>query len=556
MIHSHPRSYKYEYDRTVLCHKKLYIQFGVHTVPTWKHVVSSTVRSTFQDWRDTLKSERRFFLLFEQLIKIPALSFASVYGQYRGACLAKLSRTHLSKIANPEKLRVILTTHQFLPDYSSGTEILTLETAKELKRLGHKVSVITGFPSREAVKDNERLDRYTHDGIDVLRFQHHFSPNSLQSNPIEMEYNNRLFGYYLKNYLKIEKPDIVHFFHLMKLSASAVDTCHDLGIPTVYTPTDFWFICPTCQLRLPDNRTCYGPEASAANCVRHIVTISQPDRVDHLVKRLPDWILAVLIYLFKHGLKIDKYYSPIIHAFAHRHDFLVERINKIDKVMTPTRIMHSLLTRNGLDENRTISIPFGLNLQYLIHAKRPEQAGILRLGYIGTLSEHKGVHILIDAMQKLSGEPVELKIYGKLDDFPEYVEKLQNRSRDDHRIQFCGTFPNHEIGKIFSSLDVLVVPSLWFENSPLVVYSAQAARCPVIASNMDGMSDIIEHGKNGLLFDAGNSTQLAESINQLINNKNLLNELSERSKVPLSIQDYASKLEWIYREILMSKVAE
>jgi glycosyltransferase involved in cell wall biosynthesis len=145
------------------------------------------------------------------------------------------------------------------------------------------------------------------------------------------------------------------------------------------------------------------------------------------------------------------------------------------------------------------------------------------------------------------------RIYGKLDDYPKFVEDIRRKSQDDSRIKFCGTFPNHEIGKVFSELDALVVPSLWFENSPLVVYSAQAAKCPVIASNMDGISDIIENGRNGLLFEAGNSSQLAAAIDSLIKDKTILQELSEHSMMPLSIQEYAGKLVTIYQELLKSE---
>jgi glycosyltransferase involved in cell wall biosynthesis/GT2 family glycosyltransferase/chemotaxis protein histidine kinase CheA len=553
VIHSHQRSCKYEYERTRLCHKKLYRQFGIHTVPSRKHVILSTFNSIKQDWGYALQNEKRPGALIKLLAEIPALSFAGVYGQYSGARSGIERTRNTAKKTAGEKLRIVLTVHQFVPEYLSGTEILTFETAKELKRLGHDVSVFTGSPAKGHLKDAERFDQYSIDGINVVRFHHNYFPMGSQSNSIEMEYYNVLFGSFFKNYLRQEKPNVVHFFHLMRLSASAVDACQELRIPTVFTPTDFWFICPTGQLRLPNNQNCYGPDKSSVNCLRHVVTNNQSDKIKAQVRKLPDWVLTVLLFFIKHGINIDAYYSPLIRAFLNRREFLVKRINLINKVITPTRIMHSMLTKNGLEDQRTISIPFGLNLAHLQNSERPKPSNLLRLGYIGTLSEHKGVHILVEAMKKLELKPIELRIYGKLDDYPEYVKELRKNSKDDPRIKFCGTFPNHEIGKVFSKLDALVVPSLWFENSPLVVYSAQAAKCPVIASNMDGMSDIIEHGKNGLLFEAGNSSKLAATIDSLLNDKNLLQKLSENSKMPLSIQEYAEKLVMIYRDLIKSE---
>ena len=224
-------------------------------------------------------------------------------------------------------------------------------------------------------------------------------------------------------------------------------------------------------------------------------------------------------------------------------------MNRINRVALPTQLMGTLLTRNGLDARRTFSLPFGLNLAYANNAKRVAPSDVLRLGYIGTLAEYKGVHILFEAVRVLSGRPIELKVYGKLDDYPVYVEFLIKISAGDPRIEFCGTFPNSQIGSIFADLDILVVPSLWYENSPLVVYSAQHAKCPVIASNVAGISEVIEHDKNGLLFEAGNVLELAAVIKDLLEDRVLLQRLSENAKEPLSIQEYAAGLLNVYNDL-------
>jgi glycosyltransferase involved in cell wall biosynthesis len=443
-------------------------------------------------------------------------------------------------------LKIILTVHQFLPDYFSGTEILTYETAKELRRQGHDVGVVTGFPSQAKLSDADRFDHYNYDGIPVERFHHGYVPMGTQSNIQELEYNNKLFGSFFKNFLIREKPDIVHFFHLSRLSAISVDICNELGIKTVLTPTDFWFICPTAQLRLPNNQACSGPNSSSVNCLRHLVYLTQPPKIASFVQRMPDWLISNIIYFIKHGFNIGGQYPQLVSALVDRKSFLLERMNRIDQIAIPTQVMMSLLVQNGLDVRRTTTIPFGLNLAYLEGATRPEPADVLRLGYIGTLYEHKGVHVLLGAIKNLEGKPLEIKIYGKLDDFPDYVRRLKEIVQGDTRVKFCGTFPNYELGSIFSDLDALVVPSLWYENSPLVVYSAQAAKCPIIASNVAGISQIIDHGKNGILFNPGDIVGLAEAITNLLDNRDMLQKMSSNAKYPLSIQEYVIRLLSIY----------
>jgi glycosyltransferase involved in cell wall biosynthesis len=101
-------------------------------------------------------------------------------------------------------------------------------------------------------------------------------------------------------------------------------------------------------------------------------------------------------------------------------------------------------------------------------------------------------------------------IYGDPEAFPEYAARLRRIAANDPRIRFCGAFPNEKISDIFSTLDVLVVPSIWYENTPLVIYSAQACRCPVIASNL-GVCGGGVHEENGLLFEPGNPADLARA---------------------------------------------
>jgi glycosyltransferase involved in cell wall biosynthesis len=178
----------------------------------------------------------------------------------------------------------------------------------------------------------------------------------------------------------------------------------------------------------------------------------------------------------------------------------------------------------------------------------------LRLGYIGTLVEHKGVHLLIKAVRSLdSKEKVDLKIYGDPTHFPEYYQYLHKLVSGDKRIKFCGTFPNDRIGNIFSELDVLVVPSVWYENTPLVIYNAQAAGCPVIATDLEGMSEVIDNEVNGLLFEKDDIRGLSEAIFRLANDRSLLLKLSQNARRPKSISEYVAETEKFYLKIINKK---
>ena len=131
-------------------------------------------------------------------------------------------------------MKILLVTHQFLPDFSGGTEVLTYNTARELTKLGHDVVVFTGYPAKGKTNQNQ-LDYYGYKEIRVVRFRHVTVASNDQDDLGESEYNNRLSYSLFKNYLLDARPDLVHFYHMLRISASAIDACHDLKVPSIFT---------------------------------------------------------------------------------------------------------------------------------------------------------------------------------------------------------------------------------------------------------------------------------------------------------------------------------
>jgi glycosyltransferase involved in cell wall biosynthesis len=125
--------------------------------------------------------------------------------------------------------------------------------------------------------------------------------------------------------------------------------------------------------------------------------------------------------------------------------------------------------------------------------------------------------------------------------------ELQKIASGDSRIAFHGMFENRQIAEVLDGMDALVVPSLWHENMPLVSLSAQAAACPLIASDIGGLSDVVVHETNGLLFEPGSSVALAQLIMRVLTEKDLLSRLSSQAVHPLDMERYVDELESEYR---------
>src|SRR5579871_5488136 len=159
-------------------------------------------------------------------------------------------------------MKIVLTVHQFLPEYCAGTEILTFHTARELQRLGHEVFIFTAHLSANGnspAGSTDKLDNYFYAGIPVTRINNDAVGIVPGTSYIESDYNNSLIAQQFYDYCKIVRPDVVHFFHLMRLSGGLIDVCKELDIPCIFTATDFWLVCPMAQLRMPNGSMCKGP---------------------------------------------------------------------------------------------------------------------------------------------------------------------------------------------------------------------------------------------------------------------------------------------------------
>jgi glycosyltransferase involved in cell wall biosynthesis len=247
----------------------------------------------------------------------------------------------------------------------------------------------------------------------------------------------------------------------------------------------------------------------------------------------------------------EKRYVPLVRALAARPAYMEKRMNQIGMVLVATRFMGEMLRRYGLEAKRVRHVPFGIDHTHItcVSAKGTEKH--LRIGFIGTLYHHKGAHVLLEAVRSLpTAMPLKVKIYGELEQFPKYARTLRSVAGNDHRIEFCGTFSNPGIGDIFYGLDVLVIPSLWYENSPLVLSFAQAARVPVVATDTEGMNEVIADGENGFLFEKGDVKGLADIIRMLCNDRSMVKRLSDHARQPKSISSYVDELERIYDGVI------
>jgi len=449
-------------------------------------------------------------------------------------------------------MRILLTVHQFLPEYSAGTEIVAYSVARELIARGDQVEIVTGFPGPVTLGlEQARFDRYEYQGIPVHRFIHTYEPMGGESNIAVLEHNNPLVGGFFQQILREFKPDLVHAYHLARLSVSPLEECARAGVPVVCTATDFWFICPLSQLLLPGNKLCRGPSWNAANCIRHLAVVQKDNLLRRIFYRMPDWLVGSVVAYIRRGWFPPTQFNPLVKAMSARPELLRRRLKDVKKILVPSKTVRDLLVGAGLDAANVILFPYGIDVEHIPRVGGKGEAPRLRVGFIGTLASHKGPTVLVDAIRRLSPDvPIDLSLYGSGNPANPYVNKLRSDAGAEARIRFLGAFDNRKVGEILAELDVLVVPSLWYENTPMVIYEAQAAGCVVVASDLGGMSEMIRAGEDGLLFPPGDSAALAQVLKNLCEDRPMVARLATNAPRPLSVKDQVTRLQGIYRQIL------
>jgi glycosyltransferase involved in cell wall biosynthesis len=190
-------------------------------------------------------------------------------------------------------------------------------------------------------------------------------------------------------------------------------------------------------------------------------------------------------------------------------------------------------------------------------AARVPRDGPLRIGFVGTIAWHKGLHVLLAAARRLPAGAFELKIFGDPGVFPDYTAALR-RQAEGLPVAWMEAFGAGQAARAYSQIDVLAVPSLWLENSPLVIHDALMARVPVVAARIGGIPELVAHEQSGLLHEAGAPDALAAALRRLIDDPALLARLGDgagRSTAIKSMAQDARDWEAIYTRVVTGREA-
>lgn len=434
-------------------------------------------------------------------------------------------------------MKIVLPVHHFLPRYSAGAELYTYRLAQWLQAHGHDVAVVCvdAIDQGAAGELQAVSDRYQ--GIRV----EHLSFNlGMAADPMRWSYDNPLLGEWFARYFERERPDLAHFQAGYLIGAAPLRAAAQAGIPTILTLHDYWFVCPRITLQRGDDTLCAQIPNDPAECAWCQCLESRRYRYpDRLTGGLAGQVIRT-IALRSEGRKISERRSNLHDALAIPN-----------ALISPSHFLANYV-REHVPASRLHQIRGGLDLAPFRAVSRAMHSDGLHIGFIGQVVPHKGVHLLVEAFQKLVSpdRPLTLHIYGSLQARPDYVAQLQKLAQGKANILFHGRFENGGAPAILSNLDLLVVPSIWYENSPIAILEAQAAGTPVVTSALGGMAELVSDGVDGLHFQPNSASDLAAKLQRLIDQPELLTKLQAGVRMPASIDDEMEQLLAIYENVV------
>jgi glycosyltransferase involved in cell wall biosynthesis len=426
-------------------------------------------------------------------------------------------------------IRLLHAIHDFLPRHRAGSEIYAFGLCRELARR-HLVTVLCA--EYDPGRRHGSLTWRSYEDLPVVELVNNWTFSSFED-----AHRSPAIATTLEHVLRAVQPDILHVHNLLNLSLELPALAKRQGIPTVATLHDFTLVCPSGgqRVHLAGQHVCQDIDtARCARCFtespfyRQMVFGQVAGRAGTfgisatvgraLLRRLPAATRAVERAV---GRSVGRPISP--DQIDARLDTARSVFEAIDLFVAPSAALAADFQRFGLAADKLEVSDYGF--APLERMPRSAGNGRLRFGFVGTLAWYKGVHVLLEAARRLPGERIEVQIFGDVNTFPDYTATLRGLA-EGLPVRFMGAFDNAQAAAVYADIDVLVVPSLWPENSPLVIHEAFMAGVPVVGARQGGIPGLVTHDMNGLLYDAFSPSELAAALGALMDDPGRLGRLA------------------------------
>jgi glycosyltransferase involved in cell wall biosynthesis len=455
-------------------------------------------------------------------------------------------------------MRVLHAIHDFLPRHRAGSEIYAFELAREL---GRRADVFILAAEYDPSVPHGTIRWRSYQGLVVIEIV-----NNWQFGRFDETYQSERINAQLRHVLDATCPDVLHVHNLLNLSFDLPRIAKQRGIATVATLHDYTLVCPSGGQRVHVAESHVCDSIDADRCARCFAQspLARQMRAAKMTRGVTGSLIG---RAGRAAFRIAPVRATSVLKTVNRTDINAGDVRRrlgyarqvfesVDLFVAPSRSMAEEFVKLGLSRDRIQVSDYGFVGARSV-TSRAARCGAdpgdpLRIGFVGTLVWHKGMHVLIEAAKRLRG-PYEIQVHGDPAVFPDYVAALRNAAAD-LPVVFAEGFDRDRVDDVYEGLDVLVVPSLWPENSPLVIHEAFMHQVPVVAARVGGVPELVDHEINGLLYEPFDPSSLAASLQRLIDDRDLLAKLSARVSSVKSIEQDAR--EWEERYLRLCQPAK
>ena len=398
----------------------------------------------------------------------------------------------------------------YFPDSVGGTEVYVEGLCRRLGAAGHEVLIAAPDSHRAAPA------HYQHDGVPVFRYE-------MADNPTRDEAYHRIpvrGAEQLYQWLADERPDVLHIHSFTTgVGLPEIREARRLGIRVIVTChlPGFGYMCRTGELMQWGRVPCDGvvEPAKCASCNLTRLGLAQPLAVlagavpvaaSHLLRQLPGRIGTTLGM----SASVEEYRQMQREVFG-----LVERFVVLNETA------RRMLLSNGSPDAKIVINRLGLGHLNLAAKPGPDAQPTARpvhFGYIGRLHSSKGLVELARATLAVPRDvDFRMDIRGPIldEDSRRFAGELQRMLAGDPRVSIGGAVPGPDVPALLARFDVLLCPSMWFENGPTIALEANAMGTPIIGSRVGNFTEIVDDGVNGRLVAPGNVDAWSEAMREV-----------------------------------------
>lgn len=408
-------------------------------------------------------------------------------------------------------MKVVLIVNFFPPQYTGGAEVSAFNSCYGLRQEGVDCSILS--INARSTEDTDRT--YELRGVPVHQVTYRRVPRTEVGKVLDWRIYRRIVAE-----LERERPDLVHVHNVSGTSLAPFVATRRLGLPTVATLHDQWLLCPNNMLYRSDGSPCDPAEGRGRcpNCFRR--------------------------YDFWGDIPL-------------RRTVLARLVRNVRLFIAPSRKLMELHVRAGYDPQRFRILKSGLEPGLFDAPSRwrwdPAVSRSQTMLFAGAVVENKGVGTLLEALPILARYLDGFRLLIAGDGEARYMAGL--RQFAPAHVHLLGRLPFSEMRALYGAVGLTVVPSISYENSPLVVYESLLAGTPVLGSAIGGIPELIEDGETGYLYPPRDPVALAERVilhfaSPAVERRAMRRRCAEYARAHLTLEQHVDGLLQVYQEAL------